>query len=107
VDSGSIYNSDNVKFNFDKGSLMTNKAMEHPNGSYKFLPAISAYSAGIATMPGFEITALRITSPLSLEAGFEVIDREISKRGLKSESLAGLQLRSPKVFTFEEFSKLS
>ena len=86
---------------------MTNKAMAHPNGSYKFLPAISAYSAGIATMPGFEITALRITSPLSLEAGFEVIDREISKRGLKSESLAGLQLRSPKVFTFEEFSQFN
>ena len=86
---------------------MTLKAMAHPNGSYKFLPAISAYSAGIATMPGFEITAIRITSPLSLEAGFEVIDNEISKRGLKSDSLAGIQLRSPKVFSFNEFSEFN
>lgn len=82
-------------------------AVEHPNSNYKFIPAISPYSAGIATLPGFEITALRIDSPSSLEEGFERIDREISKLGLKSNSLAGIQLRSPKVFTFDEFSEFN
>jgi hypothetical protein len=71
------------------------------------LPAISAYSAGIATSTGFEITALRLLDCPSLADGFKRIDREIQRCGLTPHALVGLQLRSPGAFTFESFAKFN
>lgn len=79
----------------------------HPNGSYKFLPAIPAYSAGVAAMPGYEIAALRFLDSPSLAHGFERIDREISSRGLPSSALVGLELRCPAAFDFDGFAKFN
>jgi hypothetical protein len=84
--------------------VATPQMVEHPNGSYRFYPANSAYSAGFAVSAGYEITALRLLNCTSLVDGFSRIDAEISRRGLSSASLAGLQLRSPGAFTFDEFA---
>ena len=79
----------------------------HPNGSYKFLPAIPAYSAGVAVIPGYEIAALRFLDSPSLAHGFEQIDREIARRGLPSSALVGLELRCPAAFDFDGFAKFN
>jgi hypothetical protein len=83
---------------------VTPEAVLHPSGSYRFLPAITAYSAGFAASDGFEITALRLLDCPTLAIGFERIDKEIQKRGLAPTALAGLQLRSPGAFSFEGFA---
>jgi len=79
----------------------------HPNGSFRFLPAISAYSAGFACSDGYEVTALRLLDCPTLAIGFEKIDEEIKRRGLAPAALAGLQLRSPGAFGFEEFAQFN
>ena len=86
---------------------MKPKAVLHPSGSYRFLPAISAYSAGFAASEGYEITALRLLNCPTLASGLERIDQEIERRGLPASALAGLQLRSPGSFSFEAFGKFN
>jgi hypothetical protein len=86
---------------------VTLQAVVHPNGSFRFLPAISAYSAGFASSDGYEITALRLLDCPTLAIGFERIDEEIKRRGLAPAALAGLQLRSPGAFGFEEFAQFN
>lgn len=86
------------------GEGMTLQAVLHPSGSFRFLPAISTYSAGFAANDGFEITALRLHDCPTLAKGFESVDKEIHRRGLDPTALAGLQLRSPGAFSFEEFA---
>lgn len=67
---------------------MTLQAALHPGGSFRFLPAITAYSAGFAASDGFEITALRLHDCPTLVNGFERIDKEIQRRGTRSHSLS-------------------
>ena len=55
---------------------MTLQRALHPNGSFRFLPAISAYSAGFACSDGYEVTALRLLDCPTLAIGFEKIDEE-------------------------------
>ena len=86
---------------------MTLQPVLHPNGSFSFLPAITAYSAGFAASDGYEITTFRLLDCPTLAIGFERIDVEIKRRGLPSSALAGLQLRSPGAFSFEEFTKFN
>jgi hypothetical protein len=78
-------------------------ATPHPGGGYRFLPAISAYSAGVAAASGYEIAALRFLDSPTLSQAFERIDRELARRGLVSSAMASLELRSPGAFTFDGF----
>ena len=86
---------------------MTLEVVLHPSESYRFLPAITAYSAGFAASEGYEITALRLLDCPTLSVGLERIDQEIKSRGLPASALAGLQLRSPGAFSFEAFAKFN
>ena len=86
---------------------MTLEVVLHPSGSYRFLPAITAYSAGFAASEGYEITALRLQNCPTLASGLERIDQELERRGLPASALAGLQLRSPGAFSFETFAKFN
>lgn len=86
---------------------MTLEAVLHPSGDFRFLPAITAYSAGFAASDGYEITALRLLDCPTLSIGFERIDEEIKRRELPASALTGLQLRSPGAFTFEAFAKFN
>lgn len=87
--------------------MPTLRSVMHPSGSHRFLPAISPYSAGFAANPGFEITALQLGEDISLHDGFRRIDRELARRNLPLSALAGLQLRSPALFSFPEFEKFN
>jgi len=86
---------------------MSHIAIPHVSGSYRFLPAISAYSAGVAATSGYDIAAWRFLDSPSLVEGFERIDREIARRRLAPAALVGLELRSPAAFDFESFAKFN
>jgi hypothetical protein len=89
------------------GDQMDLVTVDHPSGSFRFLPATSAYSAGIAVSEGFEITALRLLDCPSLVNGFRRIDEEIESRGLSPTALVGLHLHSPGVFSLEGFAEFN
>jgi hypothetical protein len=76
----------------------------HPTGTYRYLPAIPAYSAGVAAEPGYVITGLRFAAPSPVGAAFALLDRELESRGLKPSAIVGIELRSPTPVGFGSFS---
>src|SRR3982751_2815239 len=80
---------------------------ENKKGNYSFLPGIAPYSAGVLAEPGFEIVHVRFTRYVPLKAGFDAIEAALEKAGRPLQALCGLELRSPKPFTFSGFSEFN
>ena len=75
-----------------------------PNGSYRFLPGITAFSSGVVATPGWEIVHATLVSPVPWREGFARIDRHLREQGRPRTALCGIELRSPAQFTFEGFA---
>lgn len=86
---------------------MENPAQLHPTGTYRYLPAINAYSSGIAVEPGHAVIGLRFAQQVPLAEALVRVDEEIERRGLKPTSLAALQLRSPAVMSPRSFGSFN
>ncbi|MBL8228544.1 MAG: hypothetical protein JNL98_08705 [Bryobacterales bacterium] len=78
--------------------------ISNPRGGYDFLRGISPYSAGAVAQKGFVVEHARFSRPLPLKAGFDAIDAHLRKLNRPKQSLCGMELRSPKPFTFTGFS---
>jgi hypothetical protein len=76
----------------------------NPKGGYSFLKGIAPYSAGVAASPGFEIEHAAFSRPVPLRAGFDAVERHLQRIGRPRQALCGMELRSPKPFTFQGFS---
>jgi len=72
-------------------------------GGYSFLKGISPYSAGVVAAPGFEIEHVRLERPLPLERGFQEIESYLVSQHRRRQALCGVELRSPRPFTFQGF----
>lgn len=86
---------------------MATTATLHPSGTYSYLPAIDAYSSGIAAAPGYAIVGLRFAHHVPFAEAMRRIDDEIARRGLEPTSLAALQLRSPAVMSPSSFGSFN
>jgi hypothetical protein len=75
-----------------------------PNGGYRFLPGISAFSSGVVAAPGWEIVHATLGSPVPWREGFARIERHLREQGRPRAALCGIELRSPVPFTFEGFA---
>ena len=80
---------------------------ENKRGNYSFLPGIAPYSAGVLAEPGFEIVHVRFSRYLPLQAGFDAMEAELKKAGRPLQALCGMELRSPKPFTFAGFNEFN
>jgi hypothetical protein len=80
------------------------RPVEHPSGTYRYLPAASSYSAGVAAIAGHHILALRFQRPSPLAKGFEVIDRWLRDQELPATALVGIELRSPNPLAIDVFA---
>ncbi len=80
---------------------------DHPTGSYRFLPGISAFSSGTVAAPGHEIVHVTLAAPLPWRAGFTRIERHLREQGRPRTALCGIELRSPAPFTFDGFAKFN
>jgi hypothetical protein len=80
---------------------------DHPTGSYRFLPGISAFSSGTVAQPGHEIVHVTLTAPVPWRAGFTRIERHLREQGRPRTALCGIELRSPQPFTFDGFAKFN
>ena len=78
--------------------------IEHQRGNYAFIKGIAPYSAGGAALPGFAVEHARFHPVLPLRRGFEAVDAHLRKLGRPRQSLCGMELRSPKPFTFQGFA---
>ncbi len=74
-------------------------------GGFSFLKGISPYSAGAVAHRGFQIEHARLAGrPLPLGAGFDRIDRHLAALKRPRQALCGIELRSPRPFTFQGFN---
>src|SRR5579864_7978497 len=77
--------------------------IEYRAGGYSFLKGISPYSGGVVAAPGFEIEHVRLERPLPLERGFQRIESYLASLYRRRQALCGVELRSPRPFTFRGF----
>jgi len=72
-------------------------------GSYRFIPAVFQYSAGVAAEPGFQIERVAFREPLPLGLGFERAEALMAERGRPPTAFCACELRSPLPFTDDGF----
>lgn len=75
-----------------------------PNGGYRFLPGIAAFSSGVVALPGWEIGHATLAAPLPWREGFARIERHLGAQGRPRTALCAIELRSPAPYTFDGFA---
>jgi hypothetical protein len=81
--------------------------ISNARGGYSFLRGISPYSAGAVAAAGFEIVHARFARPVPLSSGFERVRAHLESAGRPRQALCGMELRSPKPFTFAGFNQFN
>jgi hypothetical protein len=81
--------------------------IDNAPGGFSFLKGISPYSAGAVAMDGFEIEHMRFPAPLALQTGFAAVEARLKALGRPIRALCGMELRSPKPFTFTGFNQFN
>src|SRR5580658_1515688 len=76
----------------------------NPKGGYSFLKGIAPYSAGAVANADFEIERARLAKPLPLAEAFVRLDAHLAALGRTPQALCGMELRSPRPFTFKGFN---
>jgi hypothetical protein len=72
-------------------------------GSYSFIPGVSQYSAGVASLSGYAIRRVRFSRPVPMAEGFQRIARLLALSGRPPTALCACELRAPRPFTEETF----
>ena len=80
---------------------------DHPTGSYRYMPGISAFSCGTVAMAGHEIVHVTLAAPVPWHDGFARIDRHLAEQNRPRTALCGIELRSPQPFTFDGFGQFN
>ena len=78
-------------------------------GGYRYIPAVSQYSGGVAAQPGFRIERARFSRVVPLREGFNQIEQYLASKGRSNSAFCGCELRSPAPFTeagFREFNAI-
>lgn len=81
--------------------------VENKRGNYSFLRGIAPYSAGVTAEPGFEVVHARLPRYVSLRAGFDLVEAHLKRVGRPLQAMCGMELRSPKPFSFAGFSEFN
>jgi hypothetical protein len=81
--------------------------VENKRGNYLFLKGIAPYSAGVVAQKGFEVVHVRLRRYIPLQAGFEALEAQLKRTGRPLQALCGMELRSPKPFSFSGFNQFN
>jgi hypothetical protein len=81
--------------------------VENKPGNYSFLNGIAPYSGGVVAEVGFEVVHVRLSRYLPLRAGFDAVETHLKRDGRPLQALCGMELRSPKPFTFTGFHQFN
>ena len=77
--------------------------VRNEKGGYAFLRGMAPYSAGARALAGFEIEHARLVKPLPLKQGFDAVAARLKALGRPRQALCGMELRSPRPFSFQGF----
>jgi hypothetical protein len=77
--------------------------VDHPQGSYRFLPGTAPYSSGVVAIPGYEVVHATLRAPVPYRDGFDLIARHLAGLGRPRPALCAIELRSPAPFSFDGF----
>ena len=91
----------------EAGDIHLLNRVDHPHGQYSFLPAIAAYSGGVAARDGYEIVHTTFSRLPSLLAGFEAIAAHLAEAKLPRWALCAVELRSPRSLSSEAFANFN
>ena len=72
-------------------------------GGFRYMPAVSQYSGGVAAQPGLRIERARFSRVVPLAEGFERIAQHLASLGRPNSAFCACELRSPAPFTEEGF----
>jgi hypothetical protein len=72
-------------------------------GGYRFIKAVFQYSAGVASLPGFQIVRARLRRLMPLVEGLQFAEDTITAAGRPLTAFCACELRSPAPFTDEGF----
>jgi len=82
--------------------------MDNAKGGFRFRKGGGKYSSGgTVAKEGFEIVHVTFATPPPLAKGFEMIDGFLKAQRRPPQALCGMELRSPKPFTYPAFGELS
>lgn len=81
--------------------------IENAKGGYAFMRGIAPYSGGAAALAGFEIEHARFRQPVPLREGFARVKAHLETLGRPLAALCGMELRSPKPFSFAGFNEFN
>jgi hypothetical protein len=76
----------------------------NPKGNFSFVKGISPYSGGAAADPGYEIEHVTLAPAVKLDTAFDLVAKHLAAAGRPKQALCGMELRSPRPFTFQGFS---
>lgn len=72
-------------------------------GGYRYIPAVSQYSGGVAAEAGLRIERVRFSKVVPLAEGFDRIERHLTVIGRPTAAFCACELRSPAPFTEQGF----
>jgi hypothetical protein len=81
--------------------------IENKRGNYSFLKGISPYSAGIVAEAGFEVVHVRLRRCIPLQESFDAVEAYLKMAGRPLQAMCGMELRSPKPFSFPGFHEFN
>lgn len=81
--------------------------IDNPKGGFRFLRGIAPYSAGIAAAQGYSVVHVTLARPAPYREAFARIDRHLQEQARPSQALCGIELRSPRPFTFAGFEEFN
>lgn len=76
-------------------------------GGYRFLPGVPFLSFGVVAADGFEIVRTTFRQPRPFAAGMADIERALKASGLPLHALCGLELRSARPLSRQEFGEFN
>jgi hypothetical protein len=79
----------------------------NPKGNYHFLRGIAPYSGGVVADSGYQIVHARFLDPVPLDAGFDRVKQHMGEAKRPLQALCGMELRSPRPFTFQGFNEFN
>ncbi len=81
--------------------------VENKKGNFRFLRGIAPYSSGAVAAPGYEVVHVTLSPAPPYRQGFQAIDRRLKQKARPPQALCGVELRSPRPFTFAGFNEFN
>jgi hypothetical protein len=75
----------------------------NPEGNYQFIPGTPTFSSGAIALPSYAMVHAIFRRPVALAAAFEAMQSHLAGLGRPMPAVAGIELRSPKPFSFSGF----